>query len=82
MDPYVHIHLNVLDGRRIWLSMTIMDYEKNEVDVHCNWNNKHRDEKRVIYKRDTDMRCFHCVPWGNMTTSSEFVRVGRLIATI
>jgi hypothetical protein len=75
MLPYVHVTLISLDGTKVWLSLRLVFYTEDETKLCCEWNPKHKVEKRKLFRDGEDIRCFDYVPWGRQNT---FNRVGCL----
>lgn len=83
---YVHVGVRVLDGKKAWVSFTVVSYARDECRMKCGWNAMHdaSDARRMLYMNcvnRSDVRCFECVPWGNLKASRAFVRVGMRVAT-
>jgi hypothetical protein len=84
--PYVHVALRVLDGgRRLWVALDVRAYTAAEAALRCGWNPRHAADGRrcALFRNGSskDVRCFECVPWGNVALRQDFVRVGVPICT-
>lgn len=73
--PYVHVVLRVMDGRRIWVTLDVRAYTATEATLRCGWNPSH-GHRCTLFRNGHDLRCFECVPWGNVNLRRDFVRVG------
>ena len=74
--PYVHVVLRVLDGRRLWVTLDVRAYTAAEAALRCGWNPHHVHRRTTLLQNGHDVRCFECVPWGNVNLRRDFVRVG------
>jgi hypothetical protein len=75
--PYVHVTVRVLDGRRLWVILDVRAYTADEANLRCSWNPCHAVAGRhMLFRNGNDIRCFKCVPWGNVVLRREFVRIG------
>ena len=73
-ELYVHVSLIVLDGKSVWVSINVVEYTNDEAMLRCQ---NHQGERRMLYKRGDDVRCFNCIAWGNIKLRQGFINVGK-----
>jgi hypothetical protein len=80
MHFHIHLRVIVLDGKAVFVSITLMEYNEDEMKLRCGcgWCCKHSTEKRVLYRAQEDIKCFQCVPWGNYNVAKKYTRIGIL----
>jgi hypothetical protein len=81
MGDFVHVYIYAFVNT-IKLSFNIINYSNNDFDAICTWRKHNVNTIKLKLWRNIenaqDIRCFDCVPWGNMAVSKKFSRVGSL----
>jgi hypothetical protein len=79
MSVYVHLTVIVLDAKVVWAPITVVSYtdtDAYDAEMRCD---NHAGNKAMLWRKGSEVRCFHCVPWGNRSLSDGFIRVGKVV---
>ena len=76
MSVYVHLTIIVLDAKVVWAPITVVSYTDTDAEM---MRDNHAGNKAMLWRKGSEVRCFHCVPWGNRSLSDGFIRVGKVV---
>ena len=76
MEDYVRVAIHAMDNRSAWVFLSVVRCTADEDALECD-----ACARRGAWRDGEVVRCFQCVPWGNVVLSKGFSRVGTLVAT-
>ena len=73
---YLHVIMHA-SNNKVLLFMEIFEYTNEEMQLYCSWTDKCKNIKQKLFCNNQDIRCFKCIPWGNL--HQQYNRIGKLL---